>query len=197
MKWWGRMPWSSFFECYCRWHYFIPSFFQWLSGISLYIHTPLSLSSSVNGRWDCLPVLVAVNESSFSEVALVFMIQWVLKRAGQVDWSKLQSLKVTWGGWMVWDIKEPWTRNQKVWDSGLGPTPSAAFATSLTSDPAPGRWETPRVCAHLSAALEEPPRSCVQRACARKKHHSDSLAVLAFTSCREHGQYLVMVFICF
>ena len=98
---------------------------------------------------------------------------------------------------MVWDIKEPWTRNQKVWDSGLGPIPSAAFATSLTSDPAPGRWESPRACAHLSAALEEPPRSCVHRACTRKKHHSDSLAVLAFTYFREHGQYLVMVFICF
>ena len=87
---------------------------------------------------------------------------------------------------MVWDIREPWTRSLKVWDPGLGPTPRAAFSTSPTSDPAPGRWQSPRACAHLSAALEEP-RSEASLGLARR---------VPFTYYREHGQHLVMVFIC-
>jgi len=96
---------------------------------------------------------------------------------------------------MVWDIREPWTRSLKVWDPGLGPTPRAAFSTSPTSDPAPGRWQSPRACAHLSAALEEP-RSRVQKSLPQEEASLGLARRVPFTYYREHGQHLVMVFIC-
>ena len=97
---------------------------------------------------------------------------------------------------MVWDIREPWTRSQKVWDPGLCPTPRAAFSTSPTSDPAPGRWQSPRACGHLSAALEEPPRSRVQKSPPQEEASLGLARRVPFTYYREHEQHLVMVCIC-
>ena len=103
------LPWSDgtgchdlhFFRSYCRWHYFIPSSLNgWVAFpcVSIHTHHPFFILWSVDGRWGCFPILAVVktatvNESSFSEVVLVFMTQWVLKRARRQIGQNCSNLK--------------------------------------------------------------------------------------------------------